>query len=248
MIDGHTKGSPNRLWLEVHAPDIAGNRWGAYFSIVSALLLLLSIVAFSDNLFTDVGQPSNKDPKFVIHGLFGLAWYILLTTQANLARLRSMRLHKRIGIATLVVAIGVTLTTLYLFVVLWTGWSNMTPEVRANRLLLPAYAICLLAAWQRRRQPAWHKRLIFVGTFFMLEPVLARVYDPLIASWAKPLLPRLYTDQVDEIGFLVFLWGSWIGAFLSLAAYDLKTQKRAHIVTAAGFGWFALALLVSQFT
>jgi hypothetical protein len=38
--------------------------WGRYFSIVSTLLLLLSIVAFSDNLFTDVGQPSNRDPKF----------------------------------------------------------------------------------------------------------------------------------------------------------------------------------------
>jgi hypothetical protein len=94
----------------------------------------------------------------------------------------------------------------------------------------------------------WHKRLVFVGTFFMLEPVLARAYDPLIASWAKPLLPTLCTEQVDEMGVLVFLWGSWIGAFLSLAAYDLKTEERAHIVTAVGFGWFALALLVSQFT
>jgi hypothetical protein len=44
---------------------------GAYFSIVSVLLLFLSVVAFSDNLFTDVGQPSNRDPKLIVHGLFG---------------------------------------------------------------------------------------------------------------------------------------------------------------------------------
>jgi hypothetical protein len=44
--------------------------WGSYFSGISVLLLLLSIIAFSDNLFTDVGQPSNRDPKFIIHGLF----------------------------------------------------------------------------------------------------------------------------------------------------------------------------------
>lgn len=227
--------------------EITGRPWGAYFSIVSALLLFLSVVAFSDNLFTNVGQASNRDPKFVIHGLFGLAWYIVLVMQANLARVRSMRLHRNLGVASFVVAIGVTLTTLYLFVVLWKGWSNMTPEVRANRLLLPAYAVCLLMAWQLRSRAAWHKRLVFIGTFFMLEPVLARTYDPLVASWAKLLPPDVYTEQVDEIGFLVFLWGSWIGAFLSLAAYDLKTQRRVHIVTAAGLCWLALASLVSQF-
>ena len=46
----------------------------AYLSITSALLLFLGVVAFSDNLLTDVAQPSNRDPKFIIHSLFGLAW------------------------------------------------------------------------------------------------------------------------------------------------------------------------------
>lgn len=99
--------------------------WGTYFSNVSVLLLVLSIVAFSDNLFTDVGQPSNRDPKFVVHGIFGLAWYVLLATQANLVRARNLRLHRKLGIATFIVAIRVTLSTLYLFVVLWKGWPDI---------------------------------------------------------------------------------------------------------------------------
>lgn len=45
-----------------------------YFSAVTGLILALSIWAFSDNLIWDIGQPSNRDPKFVIHGLFWLAW------------------------------------------------------------------------------------------------------------------------------------------------------------------------------
>jgi len=139
--------------------------WASYFSITSVLLLILSVVAFSDNLFTDIHQPSNSDPKFIIHGLFGLAWYVLLATQANLIRAGNLRLHRKLGIATFIVAIGVTLATLYVFVVLWKGWPNMDPEVRANRLLLPGFALCLLLAWQRRAQPEWHKRLIFIGTF-----------------------------------------------------------------------------------
>lgn len=228
--------------------ESTANRWSAYFSAMSVLLLVLGIVAFSDNLFTDVGQPSNKDPKFIIHGLFGLAWYVLLAIQANLVRIRSMRLHRRLGTATFITAIGVTLTTLYLFVVLWKGWSNMTPEVRANRMLLPGFAACMLLAWKFRSRPAWHKRLVLIGTFFMLEPVLARTYDPLVASWAKALYSALYTEQVDKIGFITFLLGTWTGAFLSLAVYDLKTRSGVHVITAACLCWLSFALLVSQYS
>lgn len=222
--------------------------WGAYFAVTSLLLLFLSVVAFSDNLFTDIGQPSNSDPKFIIHGIFGLAWYVLLATQANLVRTRNLRLHKKLGITTFIVAIGVILSTLYLFVVLWKGWPNMEPEVRANRLLLPGYALCVLLAWQRRGQSDWHKRLIFIGTFFMLAPVLDRDYDRLVMSWAKPLFPLLYTKEVDETGFLVFRWGSWIAFFLSLVFYDWKTLRRIHYVTVAGCAWLVLVVLISELT
>ncbi|MBN8481332.1 MAG: hypothetical protein J0L88_07065 [Xanthomonadales bacterium] len=220
---------------------------GRYFSITSVLLLVLSVVAFSDNLFTDVGQPSNRDPKFIVHGIFGLAWYVLLATQANLVRVRNLRLHRKLGIATFLVAIGVTLSTLWIFVVLWKGWNAMGPEVRANRLLLPGYAACLWLAWRWRAQPDRHKRLVFTGTFFMLGPVLSRVYDPLVVSWMEPLFPE-FTRHFDESGFLVFFFGAWIGFFVSLALHDWKTLRRVHAVTSAGFAWFVLAWLLSAFT
>ena len=229
-------------------PDIAGRSWSSYFSVVSVVLLSLSVIAFSDNLFTNTGQRSNSDPKFIIHGLFGLAWYVLLVTQANLARVRSLRLHKRIGIVTFIVALGVTLSTLYLFIVLRKDWGDMTPDARANRLLLPAYATCVLLAWWHRTKPNWHKRLVFVGTFFMLGPVLSRSFEPLIVSWLEPLLSARYTNEVDQLAYLVFFWGVWVSFFLSLAVYDLKTHQRAHFVTAAGLSWFALTFLFSRFT
>ena len=226
---------------------MANRTWGAYPTIISTLLLFLSLAAFSDNLLTDVGQPSNSDPKFIIHGLFGLAWYVLLVAQANLVRVRNVRLHRKLGIATFIVAIGVTLSTLYIFIVLWKGWGHMTVEVRANRLFLPGYAACLLLAWLRRGQSDWHKRFIFTGTFFMLAPVLSRAYDPLIVSWMEPLFPA-FAARLDQIGFLAFFFGIWIGFFLSLALYDWKTQRRIHPVTVAVFGWFVLTWLISAFT
>ncbi len=226
---------------------MANRAWGAYFSIISVLLLVLSVVAFSDNLFTDIGQSSNGDPKFIVHGLFGLAWYLLLATQANLIRVRSVKLHKKLGITTFIVAIGVILSTLYIFIVVWKGWGQMSEEVRANRLFLPGFATCVLLAWLRRGQSDWHKRLILTGTFFMQGPVLARSYDPLIVSWMEPLFPA-FTAQVDEFGFLAFFFGIWIGFFLSLALYDWRTLRRIHPVTAGGFSWFVLTWLISALT
>lgn len=81
----------------------------------------------------------------------------------------------------------------------------------------------------------------------MLGPVLSRAYDPLIVSWMEPLLPA-FTARVDEVGFLVFYIGSWIGFFLSLALYDWKTLRRIHPVTVAGFAWLLLAWLISAIT
>lgn len=216
----------------------------SYFSVTAALLLLLGVVAFSDNLFTDVGQASNRDPKFIVHGLFGLAWSVLLMVQANLVRVRRVALHRRLGIATFLVGVGLTLSTLYLFVVLWRGWDLMAVPVRANRLLLPGFALCLALAWWYRGRADWHKRLLFAGSFLMLGPVLSRAYDPLVVSWMEPLFPA-FTARVDETGFLLFFAGAWIGFFLSLAAHDWKTQRRVHVVTMAGFAWLVLAWLIS---
>ena len=223
---------------------MAGGRRSSYFTITAALMLVLSVVAFSDNLLFDVGQASNRDPKFVVHGLFGLAWYVMLLVQANLVRVRDVALHRKVGVATLVVALGVALSTLYIFVVLWKGWENMAEQVRANRLLLPGFALFLLLAWWHRARPDWHKRLVFCGSFLMLGPVLARCYDPLVVSWMKPLFPA-FTARVDETGFLLFFFGGWIAFFASLALLDRRTLGRVHPVTFAGLAWFALAWVIA---
>lgn len=201
-------------------------------------------MAFSDNLVFDVGQPSNRDPKFIVHGLFGLAWYLLLALQANLVRVRKVGLHRRLGIATFLVGVGVVLSTLWVFIAVWKGWGAMGAEARANRILLPGYALALALAWHWRAQAHRHKRLILAGTFLMLGPVLARCYDPLIVSWLEPLAPA-FAARIDAAGFLVFFAGGWLGAFASLAWHDLRALRRVHPVTIAGFAWLVVAWLVA---
>jgi len=211
-----------------------------YFPLASLLLLALTIVGFWDNLVSDTGQPSNSDPKFIIHGVLCGAWIILLVAQTWLVRGGNVRLHRRLGIAGAAIATGVTLSTIWVFVVIWNGWAVMAPDVKINRLLLLSYSLFVILALRLRRRPDWHKRLIFIATLLMLDPVLGRVYDPLVV----PLMTQMTEPQIDA-AFLPWLILVWLGFFVSLAAYDAIVARRLHPVTLTGLLWFAAAWTIA---
>ena len=213
-------------------------RW--HFACGSALLLMLSLAAFWDNLVADVGQPSNADPKMVVHGLFLLAWVIVLAVQSSLPALGKLAWHRRLGTYGFVIAAGVALSTLWLFVAVWRGWDALRPEVLANRVFLGLYVVWMIGAWQTRSRPDWHKRFIYLGTLFLLEPVLGRAYDPLIA----PFLP-VYPPGEDEHLFLTYLIGSWLAFYGAVLLYDWLKSGRFHRLTLVSLGANIAVQLVS---
>jgi hypothetical protein len=199
-------------------------RW--HFAVGSALLLMLSLVAFWDNLVSDVGQPSNADPKMVVHGLFLLAWVVLLTVQSSLPALGRLAWHRRIGPYGFAAAAGVAFSTLWLFVAVWRGWDALRPEVLANRMFLALFVLWMVGAWRTRTRPDWHKRFLYLGTLFLLEPVLAWTYDPLIA----PFMP-VYPPGEDEHLFLGYLVTSWLAFYAATLVYDRLKLGRFHRLT-----------------
>lgn len=203
-----------------------------YFPVMSIILLALTILGFSDNLFTDIKQPSNRDAKFIAHGLFCLAWMALFAVQANLAARGELRFHRSLGTAGAVVAAGVVLSTLWVFVAVWKGWDAMAVVGKANRVLLPSFAVAVWFGYRNRRRPDWHKRLMLIASLFMMEPVLSRAFDPF-----DPVLD-LFTEAQVDFAWWVFFVIVWNALFLSLVAYDRITTRRVHPVTAYGYSWF----------
>jgi len=199
-----------------------------YFLVASTLLLTLSLIAFSDNLITDVGQESNSDPKFIIHGLFCFAWFIILVIQTNYIRKENYKAHITLGVAGMVVAIGVFVTTLYIFVVVYEGWDAMPFYVKINRIFMPSYALLVWLGYVNRKKPDIHKRLIYVATLYMLGPILDRA-----------------NFFMDELIFNSIVWNSF---FLSLFVYDWITLKKIHQISWLGFVWFYIAWAISIFT
>ena len=208
-----------------------------YFPLVTALLLFLTVWGFSDNLLWRIDQPSNRDPKFIVHGSFCLTWMILLFTQASLVRRGSLKLHRRLGRLGVVVATGVAASTAYVFVTVWRPWQEMSLLVQGNRLLLVGFAVLVALAFRDRARPEWHKRYMLLGSFFMLEPVLSRAFDPI-----EPLLSGFTESQIDA-AWWVFFVAVWGLLFLSLSAHDRACAGTVHEATKVGVGLFCAAWL-----
>ncbi len=202
-----------------------------YFQTTSIILLILSLIAFSDNLITDVGQESNSDPKFIIHGIFTLSWFIIFVVQTNFIRKGNINAHMSWGVAGMISGIGVFLSTLYVFIAIYKGWDVMPDFVKANRIFMLSFAILLVLGYLHRKNGAKHKRFIYLATLLILEPIIGRVSDKLqIENW--------------ELFYIVV----WNGFFISLLIYDWINFKKIHKISWIGFVWFYIVWVFSILT
>lgn len=203
-----------------------------YFFWASVFLLFLSLLGFSDNIFFDVGQESNSDPKFIVHGLFFLAWFILLVVQSWHISQKNYKAHIALGSIGMLVALGVVLSTFWVFVVIYEGWSQMPFYVKANRFFTTSFALLILLAYIYRTEGVKHKRFLFTGTLYVMGPVLDRVAG------------RLGMDGFMDI--IIFEAIVWNGLFLSLFVYDWLSLKRIHAISWVGCLWFYVVWIVSS--
>ncbi|CAN5360753.1 hypothetical protein BH09BAC3_BH09BAC3_10000 [soil metagenome] len=200
-----------------------------YFFIASIILLIISFFAFSDNVITNVGQESNSDPKFIIHGLFCFAWFSVLVFQAFYIRKGDYVTHKKVGILGGWIASGVFISTVYVFVVIFESWDETFFVAKANRFFMASYALLIVLAFINKTKGEKHKRYIYLATLYMLGPIFDRAAGKL------------------DIDIIIFNSISWNLLFISLFVYDWITIRKIHPINWIGYLWFyvvwAIALL-----
>lgn len=203
-----------------------------YFQVASIFLLILSIIAFSDNLITDVGQDSNGDPKFIIHGLSMFAWFIIFVAQTNFIRKGNYKAHMKWGIAGFVSAVLVVISTLYIMSEVYTGgWNALKYFEKAILFFIPSYAVLVLLGYLNKQNGNRHKRFVYIGTLLILEPILDRVATNLHIG--------------NSAIFVILVWN---GLFISLFVYDWLTLKKIHSISWMGFVWFYVVWTISLLT
>jgi hypothetical protein len=200
-----------------------------YFTVISILLLFFSIMGFSDNLFFDVKQPSNSDPKFIVHGLFMFSWFVILVVQTNFIRTGNYKVHIQWGTAGLIAATGTVLSTFYVFAALYKGWDTMPFFAKANRLLMPSFGLYVWLGYKNRKNSILHKHYLFLGTFFLLEPILSRF----------PL------GMLSETASYIFVLGVWNMFYISFFIYDWIVYKKIHQIVWISYLWLSIVYVIS---
>ncbi|MEY4237583.1 MAG: hypothetical protein RL339_184 [Pseudomonadota bacterium] len=205
----------------------ARHKWDSRFWLIFLITSWIAIaMGFGHPIrlrFT--GQADYEAPAIlVLHVWSYFGWMTLLSVQATLVGRDRIALHRKLGIAGMFLAIAVTASGLFAEVFSQRFYAAQDPE-NIRFFMVPLYATIVfglfaLLAFLKRRDPASHKRLIFLATAAAVNAGYSR--------WWGRWLGEQFGD-----GF----WGIWIhyytGMELMLAAaviYDLVTRGTVHKV------------------
>jgi hypothetical protein len=168
----------------------AGKRGGERFFLISAIVMVLVIVAgFSLQLAT--GRSSFQAPPLVhAHAVVFMGWVAIFLVQNILIATGKVRLHRPLG----------WIAAAWMVPMLVLGWlvtENMIRQAHVPFFFKPlqflvfdpvsliAFTGLTVAAIALRRSTDWHQRLHFTAMAILLGPALGRLLPlPLLMPWA----------------------------------------------------------------
>jgi uncharacterized membrane protein YozB (DUF420 family) len=200
-----------------------------FFLLMVAIIWLGILMGFVPEIIKHTAGNKQPFPLIVhLHGVAFVAWLSLLTAQVWLIRSRKVEVHRKLGIASVVLAplmIVLGLATAYTMDRVHFGTPQSDPAFLSIQLAdLLNFGVLAGAAILFRQKSSAHKRLILLATIFICDAGFAR--------WWGEALEKLLGD-----GF----WQDWVQDYLSdfllvaaLGAYDLITRRRLHPAYVAG--------------
>jgi len=208
-------------------------RFYLFVTILTAALVFTGFARtfFLNGFFAKLHLPS----LFIVHGVVFSSWLAVLVTQAMLVSAKRIRLHKRLGYAS--IAIVVSMFALGWIMSVQAAQRGFTPPGGPPPLSFLAFQIfglflfvgIVAAGYLLRNRPETHKRLMVAGTITILTPAVDRIFF-------------LFTTNLVLIKTL----GLQLVLLLACMAYDLFTRKRVHVAylrsTAAFLVFIPLAI------
>jgi hypothetical protein len=190
-----------------------------FYLLITLITAALVFAGFARTFFLNAFFAKLQLPSlFVIHGVVFSSWLIVLVTQSLLISAKQIRIHKKLGYAS--IAIVTLMAYLGYVMSLQAAQRGFTPPggpppstFFAFQLVgLFAFVAFIAAGYLFRNRPETHKRLMISGTLLILTPAVARIF--LLFS----------TDLIIIKAFAVQL-----AVLLACMAYDFVTRKRIHL-------------------
>lgn len=214
-------------------PQRDGGRRGFYLG-TAILCCAIAMAGFIPAYYGPVLLGATAFPiRLHLHAAVATLWLLLLIAQTGLISGGRRRLHMRLGVATLGVAVVFVPLTLWAIAGMVTR-RNPPGELELT-VFFPQVASLLLfvglvtAGYVNRRRAEGHKRFMIMATVALLGTPVAR-----IDFWGINQHPLL-------------LLGLWNLPALILVFNDLWTRRRVHWITGLGLS-LLLALQVASVT
>lgn len=184
-------------------------------------LVFVTVTGFAPRSFAILGGTMANPPLVVhMHAFVMLAWTVLLALMASLSIANRMDLHRRLGLASLVVgpAVLVMLTAVTVVRQQDSAGTPAAPLVNnilflqiRSILLFPTFFIWALAT--RQRDPQTHKRMMLLATLMLIDAAIARM------SWLP--FNRFPIDYLAVHLYLLLL-------IVPALAFDVVRMGRVH--------------------
>jgi hypothetical protein len=178
-------------FAETHSFDLAARRSSAdiehkFFIAAAIFFPLITILGFVPNyIFPLPYKPPPITPIVAVHSVAMSLWIVLFSLQAALISAKKVRLHMTLGLASIGLAVVMTVSGLLVGYYAAAGgraFPGFTPE---EFLAIPAgdmitFVPLFAAAIYYRKIPANHKRLMLVVMLNFLAPSIGRLPLPFI--------------------------------------------------------------------
>jgi hypothetical protein len=197
-----------------------------FFSAIAGLIALIVFIGFARTYYLAAlfdAKPLAA-PIVHVHGAVFTCWIALLVVQTSLVGTGHARIHRRIGpaglgLAPLIVLLGVLVAfeMLKRFAVVPSVDSPLIFAVALSEIA--GFAVPTFFAFRLRRRPAFHKRLMVIGTIAMTTAGFGRW--PIAFLLHKPLPAMLAAFSL----------------LLLVMAFDLRSERRVHPATLWGGTW-----------
>ncbi len=184
-----------------NAPKATATTPRRFYLAMSLLMLVLVTYGFSHTIgpgLLHTQRPARDVILLSVHGAVFLGWMILMVVQAALVRLRHIRLHRLLG------WFGAADAALVVIMGFWASFHQTAPLAAEmlGVLSMAGFGVPVALAIRWRKRPAYHRRLLLIGTAMLTNAAFARfpgTYLPGHFFYAG-------TDLLIAIGIVHDLW------------------------------------------
>jgi len=156
-----------------NAPKATAATPRRFYLAMSVMMLALVTYGFSNTIgpgLLHTRRPVRDIMLLSIHGAVFYAWMLFMVAQAALIRLRHIRLHRLLG------WFGAADAVLVVIMGLWATFHQPAPFAlgMVGVLSMAGFGIPVALAILWRKRPAYHRRLLLIGTAMLTNAAFAR--------------------------------------------------------------------------